>query len=91
MFRILKVILRWFMDWLYFVCLVCFSGATLGVLSHVLFGLFFVDSPDYAHLAALGFLHGLKYSSLWAGGLAIVLCAMRAHREFQAAQTQISQ
>ena len=56
------------MDWLYFVCLVCFAGATLGTVSHVLFGLCFVETPDYGHLAALGFLHGLKYSSLWAGG-----------------------
>lgn len=88
MLKILKVICRWFMDWLYFVCLVCFAGATLGTVSHVLFGLCFFETPDYGHLSALGFLHGLKYSSLWAGGLAIVLCAMRAHREFQAASSQ---
>lgn len=73
------------MIWLYFVSLICFIGATLGVLSHVCFGFFFVDTPDYAYLADLGLLHGLKYSSLWAGGLAIVLCVMRAHREFQKA------
>lgn len=46
-----------------------------------------MDAPDYTYLAALGFLHGLKYGSVWAGGLAIVLCAMRAHREFQNART----
>lgn len=85
MLRILKGMLRWLMDWLYFVCLICFTGAFLGILTHVVFGLCFVATPDYSYLAALGFLHGLKYSSLWAGGLAIVLCVMRAHREFQTA------
>ncbi|NCG09257.1 MAG: hypothetical protein GWO81_06780 [Verrucomicrobia bacterium] len=87
MTTILKGIFRWLIDWLYFVSCICFIGASLGVVSHLAFGLCFMDAPDYTYLAALGFLHGLKYSSLWAGGLAIVLCVMRAHREFQNART----
>ena len=87
MFKILKAILRWFCDWLFFVSCICFTGASLGVVTHVAFGFCFMYAPGYPYLAALGFLHGLKYGSVWAGGLAIVLCAMRAHREFQNART----
>ena len=32
-------------------------------------------------MAAWGYLHGLKYAGVWAGGTALVLCVMRARRE----------
>lgn len=82
--HILKEIVRWLMTWVYFVLVICFIGATLGVITHVLFGLLFVDQPDYGFLAAFGFMNGLKYGSVWAGGLAIVLCVMRARKEYLA-------
>jgi hypothetical protein len=88
MLRFIKGTFRWFIDWLYFVSLVCFTGSVIGVASHLLFGLCFFEAPDFPYLAALGFLHGLKYSSLWAGGLSVVLCAMRAHREYQVASSK---
>ena len=67
--------------WLYFVAIICLIGAVLGVLTHVLFGLFFVDGPDYGYLAAFGFQNGLQYGGVWSGGFSIVLCIMRAHKE----------
>jgi putative copper export protein len=82
MLHIFKGIVRWLFDWIYFVSLICMTGSFLGASSHFTFALCFVDTPDYGYYAALGFLHGLKYGSVWAGGLAIVLCVMRARREF---------
>ncbi|PXA04881.1 hypothetical protein DDZ13_02650 [Coraliomargarita sinensis] len=82
MLRILKGVLRWCFTWLYFVLLTCFVGAVLGVLSHVVLGPLFVDEPDFTYLSAFGFMNGLKYGGVWAGGLAIVLCVMRARKEY---------
>jgi hypothetical protein len=82
--QILKESFRWLIGWLYYVVLTCFAGALLGVLSHVVLGPLFVDDRELAWLAAFGFLNGLKYGSVWAGGLAIVLCVMRARKEYLA-------
>lgn len=82
MYRILGQIIRWLFTWLYFVLLICFLGALFGVVSHMLFGLIFLDGPDYGYLAAFGFSNGLRYGGVWAGGMAIVLCVIRARKEY---------
>lgn len=82
MLRIFAQIIRWLLTWLYFVSLICFAGALLGVLSHLLFAYFFQDAPDYGYLAAFGFSNGLRYGGVWAGGAAIVLCVLRARKEY---------
>lgn len=74
--------IRWLLTWLYFVLVICFAGALFGVLTHLLFGFFFMDAPDYGFLAAFGFSNGLRYGGVWAGGAAIVLCVIRARREY---------
>lgn len=84
MFEIIIQTMRWLFTWLYFVLVICFLGAMLGVLSHTAFGLFFMDQPDRGYLAAFGFKNGLRYGSVWAGGLAIVLCVIRARKEYLA-------
>ncbi|WP_269522462.1 hypothetical protein [Coraliomargarita parva] len=85
--------LRWLFGWLYYVCLICFGGALLGVVTHLAFALLFQDSPDRGFYAAFGFMNGLKYGSVWAGGAAIVCCVIRARHEFLAreagAQTEV--
>ena len=75
------VLLKWLFTWVYFVSLICFTGAVLGVLSHLAYGVLFAQSPDYCYLAAFGFSNGLQYGGVWAGGFAIVLCVMRAHKQ----------
>ena len=40
-------------------------------------------------MTALGYLHGLKYAGVWAGGSALVLCVIRARREFLEKQSLI--
>lgn len=84
MFSILRAALRWLLTWLYFVLVICFAGAMLGVATHVVLGPLFVEQADFGYLAAFGFMNGLKYGSVWAGGLAIVLCVMRARKEYLA-------
>jgi len=66
--------------WLYYVCLTCFAGAMLGVATHLLFAWLFVESPDQAWYAAFGFMNGLRYAGVWAGGLAIVLCVVKLRK-----------
>lgn len=78
--------LVWLISWLYYVSLICGAGALLGVSTHVLYGVFFVNEADFAFLAAFGFMNGLKYAGVWAGGAAIVLCVMRARRQYLAKQ-----
>jgi hypothetical protein len=87
---LLLQVLRWLFAWVYYVAIICFIGASLGVLTHLLFGLCFMDQPDYGFLAAFGFSNGLRYGGVWAGGLSIVLCVMRARREYLEAERRQS-
>lgn len=82
MLRLIGQIFIWLLTWLYFVLIICFVGAMLGVVTHVLFGWFFMDGPDYGYLASFGFSNGIRYGGVWAGGLAIVLCVMRARKAY---------
>jgi hypothetical protein len=82
MLKIFKSSVRWIFQWIYYICVVCFIGAMAGVSTHVLFALLFRDQPDYGFFASFGFLNGLKYGSVWAGGMSIVLCVMQARREY---------
>jgi len=82
MFRILGNVLIWLLTWLYYALIICFIGAMLGVITHMLLGPLLVDHLDYAELASYGFSHGLRYGGVWAGGFAIVLCVMRARKEY---------
>ena len=81
MFSVLKSVGRWCFGGAYYVCLICLAGAVLGVVSHLLWGWCFYEDFDPAFMAAWGYLHGLKYAGVWAGGTALVLCVMRARRE----------
>lgn len=84
MIRIFGAVYHWFMTWVYFVSIICLIGALLGVLSHVCLGPLFVKEPDFGYLAAFGFTNGFRYGSVWAGGFGIVLCVMRARKEYLA-------
>ena len=82
MLYILRQIFRWVLIWLCIVFTICLAGALLGTLSHSLYGLCFMDKPDYWHLARFGFLNGVRYGGVWSGGLSIVLCVMLARKEY---------
>ncbi|MEN8663011.1 MAG: hypothetical protein ABF322_00475 [Lentimonas sp.] len=85
MLKIAQAVIRWLVTWIYFVSVICFIGAMGGVLTHVLFALICRDQPDLGYYAAFGLLNGLNYGGVWAGGAAIVLCVLRARKEFLAA------
>lgn len=84
MLKIVQGAIQWIMTWVYFVSLICFIGAVGGVFTHVLFAFLFRDQPDFGYYAAFGCLNGLNYGGVWAGGAAIVLCVLRARREYLA-------
>lgn len=54
----------------------------VGVITHVLFALMFRDQPDLGYYASFGFMNGLNYGGVWAGGAAIVLCVLRARKQY---------
>lgn len=85
--RILQQSILWLLGWLYYVCIICASGALLGMLSHLALGPLFVEDTDFGFLVAFGFLNGLKYAGVWAGGAAIVLCVIRARKNYLASQS----
>ena len=87
MLKIVQAVIRWMVTWIYFVSVICLIAAMGGVLTHVLFALIFRDQPDLGYYAAFGFLNGLNYGGVWAGGAAIVLCVLRARKEYLAAQS----
>jgi hypothetical protein len=82
MFRLIGQIIIWLLTWLYYVLIICFVGAMLGVISHLLVGGLVVEEPDFGYLASFGFSNGLRYGGVWAGGFAIVLCVIRARKEY---------
>ncbi|ADE53753.1 hypothetical protein [Coraliomargarita akajimensis] len=82
MLRYFYHIANWLILWLYYICLICATGAVLGTLSHVVWAMCFVEQADYSYYAALGFLHGFQYAGVWAGGASIVICVMRARKEW---------
>lgn len=81
MIHIMGRVMYWLFTWSYFVLIICLAGACIGSLSHLLFGLCFLDDPKYWNLCIIGFSNGLRYGGVWAGGSAIVLCVMRARRQ----------
>ena len=79
MLRMILLVPLW---WLYYVLIICFIGAVLGVLSHTLFGLLFQEQPDYGKLASFGFMNGIQYGGVWAGGASFVICFVRGRKEY---------
>lgn len=75
---------RWILIWALYVAAVCSVGAVAGLVTHVVYGAFFTEAADLSFYASLGLRNGLKYGAVWAGGAALVLCVMRARREYLA-------
>ena len=65
----------------YYVFIILFIGTLVGTTSHLAIGWLIFDRPDPQFLLARGALNGFFYSGIWAGGISIVLCFMRGHRE----------
>ena len=74
-------LLRWIGLWLGYVGLICLLGTIGGVITHGIYALCCSKPDRYLEYLALGMQNGFKYGGVWAGGTAIVLCCMRAHKE----------
>jgi hypothetical protein len=79
---------HWLGSWFYFVSIILLIGTVVGALLHGLIGLLIFESPHVPYLLARGAQNGFFYSGVWAGGLGIVLCFVRGHRENQRKRQQ---
>lgn len=78
--RILRAIFYW-VWWLYvYICVTIVTGALLGAIAFAAIGALTHPDMDVLRRIELGLMDGFFYSGMWSGGLAIVLCVMRAHR-----------
>lgn len=84
MLKIALGIIQWFVLWIYYVAIICFMGAMAGVATHLLYALVFREHPDLGYFASFGFMNGLNYGGVWAGGAAIVICVVRARNDYMA-------
>jgi hypothetical protein len=80
---------HWLGVWVHFVCIILLLGTLLGAFLHWLIGSLFFESPEASYLFAMGAQNGFFYSGVWAGGLAIVLCFIRGHRENNCQRNQV--
>lgn len=88
---ILKNVFRWLLGWIYYICVIVFIGAMVGIVSHLLWGLVFYEDFDLGYMASLGLIHGMQYAGVWAGGLSIVICVIRARKEYLAKEAEQSE
>lgn len=74
-------IVKWIGLWLGYAGLICLVGTIGGVLTHGVYALFCSEPDRYLEYIILGMQHGFKYGGVWAGGTALVICVMRAHKQ----------
>lgn len=61
-----------------YVLLTLLGGAAIGVVLFCSLGLF-LSNLSLQELAIKGLMVGLKYARVWAGGLSLVLCVIKAY------------
>ena len=70
----------WLAFFLYYVLLVLAIGSLAGAILFAFFGLIFFEI-NIITLLKKGLWIGFRYAGVWAGGLAIVLCFLKAGRK----------
>lgn len=86
MLKIALGLIHWLVLWIYYAAIICFIGAMAGVVTHLLFAVLFREHADLGYFASFGFMNGLNYGAVWAGGAAIVICVIRARKDYMAKQ-----
>ncbi|QYY36846.1 hypothetical protein [Ruficoccus sp. ZRK36] len=78
---LLRGVLHWLGWWAIFTFSFILSGGLLGGMVYLVAG--FLGNPEHelSYRLSKGFLNGAEYFGIWAGGLSIVLCWIKAHRE----------
>ena len=77
---IIRATVRWLLRWLLLVLGICSAGALVGAVLYPVAGtLLGMDLPP-ARMLVNGLKDGGFYALIWAPGLALVICIMRAHK-----------
>ena len=71
----------WIVVFISYVSMILMMGILLGASGFVGFGLIFSDY-DFLFLLKKGAWVGLRYAGVWAGGIGIVLCIMKAKKKY---------
>ena len=72
---------HWLVIWALFTFGFVLIGGVLGAVVFLLIGALTHPELELTYRLSKGFLNGAFYFGIWAGGLGIVLCVIRAHRE----------
>lgn len=85
-----KAVAHWAGCFLLYFSTTLLLGGLIGALLYLLVGSVTHPELPLGYRLSKGFLNGMFYAGVWATGLSIVLCVMRAHRErMQAAQKAV--
>jgi hypothetical protein len=78
----LRVAAYWFAFWLAVSLAIVAVGAVLGALIWVVVGTLAGAERNSAQLLRDGASVGWRYARVWAGGIAFILCFVKAHEKF---------
>lgn len=78
----LRVALYWVAVWLAIVVAIVAVGALLGAVCWLVFGVPLGSELNWSDRLAYGASVGWRYARVWAGGIAFVLCFIKAHEGF---------
>lgn len=77
-----RIVLYWFSFWLAVTLVIVAVGAVLGALIWLSVGTLAGARRDAAELLRDGVSVGWRYARVWAGGVAFILCFVKAHEKF---------
>jgi hypothetical protein len=75
------LLLHWLGWWVIFTFSFVLAGGLIGGLLYLGVGGVLHPEHELGYRLSKGFLNGAEYFGVWAGGLGIVLCWIKAHRE----------
>lgn len=78
----LRAAAYWFAFWLAVTLAIIAVGAALGALMWVVVGTLTGAQRNAAELLRDGASVGWRYARVWAGGIAFILCFVKAHEKF---------
>jgi hypothetical protein len=78
----LRAAVYWFAVWLAITFAIVAVGAVLGAFIWVVVFTLSGDNRTVVQLVAKGADIGMRYSRVWAGGIAFILCFVKAHEKF---------
>ena len=77
----MRTSLYWILKFLTYTFLIILAGGLIGLFAFLITGFIFETHYSFAFLIKKGFSVGARYASVWAIGLSIVLCFIKAHKK----------